>query len=508
MNNPDADTLARKFAEMCKISMPEYEVLDKGGEPHLAIHVGRLNHLYTDALAQLRTALPDNRFSQYVYLKPVTPPSWLRSDECQLLQGLLAESLTIGKESLRSDFHAKSIPFLGGEERRISNQANHVVFGRRGAGKSSLLLHACMTAEREGKPFVWLAMQNYQGRRDFLVIPQVLYEVFDAMSALGHSEASLVQLRKIASNLEAKGQSLAYAEINTVLPTLKRHILPFVQQHQRFYIFVDDLHLLHPDLQPYLLSTLYSFSRGNSIFIKATAIENLTRLYNPNDQIGLQPPGDAQVIRLDYNLVNPGAAYDHIRNILNSYVQYVGIPSISSLAGMSTLQRLTWVCAGVPRDALYILNNAITKAIAARRKSVTVTDINMAAADSMIEKERYVSADVAGNSGPIQHVIEDIKEFCKESKRNAFLVHIEFNNPRYQLMHKVSDLRFIHVLHPGITPEKAGEKYEVFLLDYAFYTGFRKTPSIKEVVAKPTTPTVKQLRKLPRYDYNQRLPNV
>ena len=215
---------------------------------------------------------------------------------------------------------------------------------------------------------------------------------------------------------------------------------------------------------------------------------------------------DAQVIRLDYNLVNPGAAFRHVEKIVGSYAQYVGIPSLSSLAGKKVVERLVWVSAGVPRDALYIFNNAVTKALAAGRKKVAVTDINMAAADSLTEKERYVSDDVAEDAVLVMGVVNDIKDYClKEIRSNAFLISLDTSDPRYRMIKKVSDLRFIHVLHPGITPGRAGEKYEAYMLDYAFYTGFRKAPSVKEFVSKQTQLSAKDLRKLERYPYNKRV---
>ncbi|HUS44598.1 MAG TPA: ATP-binding protein [Phycisphaerae bacterium] len=505
----DAKEFAGRFARICNIAPPPYSVVDKAGEEYLALHVGTANKVYEEGLARTNSELESsNAFANRAFLKRKRPANWLNSSECQILQGLLTESLTIGKASLESDFHAKSIPFLGGEERRIINDTNHVVFGRRGAGKSTLVLHSCFRARTGNVPFAWIAMQQYQGRDDLLVIPQVLLEIVQALSSCASSfSQDMERLRDIALTMEEQGPDLSFADIRLALPHVARHLLPLVQARGRLFLFIDDLHLLHPSVQPLFLAALYSFARGNNIYLKITAIENLTRLYDHQEQVGFQTPGDAQVIRLDYNLVNPGAAYKHISRILESYVTYVGIPSIKSLsAGKKVLERLTWACAGVPRDALYIFNNAISKAISAGRTRVSVTDINMAAADSMIEKERYICDDVEDGMSVVHRIIEDLKTFClKEIKCNAFLVHIDVSNPKYGLIQKVSDLRFIHVLHPGITPERAGEKYQVFLLDYAFYTGFRKTPSVKEVVSKPEMPPAKQLRKLKRYDYEHRL---
>jgi len=499
--------LLERFATHCDTTVPQYSLIDKAGEEYLAIHVGSINDFYTDALAAVREELASsNEYADRVFLKPSVPKPWLQSLEVQILQRVLSESLTVGKGTLDSRFHEKFIPFLGGEERRIYSAANHVVFGRRGAGKSSLVLYACNQAKRDEKPYSWIAIQQYRGRDDLQVIPQVLYEIVDSVSKFDAADSSRIdRLKKIIFNLEDKGGDLTKEAINQVLPVFARDFLEFVREHGEFYIFLDDLHLLHPRLQPFFLSALYSFSRGNNVYLKITAIENLTTLINERHHEGLQTPGDAQVIRLDYNLVDPGAALMHLRQILGSYARYVGLPSLSSIAGKVVIERLAWVSAGVPRDALYIFNNAVTKAIAANRKSVAVTDINMAAADSLTEKERYISDDVVEDGALMASIINDIKDFCLKSiHSNAFLVRLDSSDARYRIIKKVSDLRFIHVIHPGITPERAGEKYEAYMLDYAFYTGFRKAPSVKEFQSTPTQPTAKDLRKLQRYPYAQR----
>ncbi len=84
---------------------------------------------------------------------------------------------------------------------------------------------------------------------------------------------------------------------------------------------------------------------------------------------------------------------------------------------------------------------------------IAVTDINMAAADSLTEKERYVSDDVAEDAALVMSVVNDIKDYClREVRSNAFLIRLDSTDACYRLIKKISDLRFIHVLHPGITP--------------------------------------------------------
>jgi hypothetical protein len=508
MLSKDAKRIVESFAALCNTAAPRYEVVNKAGQDYLAIHVGGINDVYTAAVERLKADFErTSPFGERLFLRETTPAAWLLSQETQILQRLISESLTVGRSTLDSDFHEKFIPFLGGEEGRIYSKANHVVFGRRGAGKSSLVLYACHQARKAGFPFCWIAIQQYRRRSDLQVVPQILAEIVEALRGEPGAEPVRVEsLMRIVRGLEERRENLTKTEIAQVLPLFAREFLPFVKKRGQYYLFIDDLHLLHPNLQPFFLSSLYSFSRGNNVHLKITAIENLTRLQNEGEQEGLQTPGDAQIIRLDYNLVDPGRAHEHITEIITSYVKYVGIPSPQALCGKGVAERLTWVSAGVPRDALYIFSNAITKAIAGKRKRIGLVDVNMSAADSLTEKEQHVSEDVGEDASSVLRAVDDIKAFClREIKSNAFLVHLKSANKLYQIIKKASDLRFIHVLHPGITPEKAGEKYEAFMLDYAFYTGFRKAPSVRELRPTPTTTSAKELRKLQRYPYETRL---
>ena len=130
MTDSAAQEFVERFATRCNTTVPQWTLIDKAGQSYLAIHVGSINDLYTATLAAVREELSDtNEYADQVFLKPVTPKPWLRSQEMQFLQRILVESLTVGKATLDSGFHRKFIPFLGGEERQIYSEANHVVRG-------------------------------------------------------------------------------------------------------------------------------------------------------------------------------------------------------------------------------------------------------------------------------------------------------------------------------------------------------------------------------------------
>lgn len=197
----------------------------------------------------------------------------------------------------------------------------------------------------------------------------------------------------------------------------------------------------------------------------------------------------------------PDKAEAHIEGILDAHAVYCGLPSVRFLCvGKQVLSRLVWVSAGVPRDALNMFAQAITKAMTGGRRLVSVTDVNMAASEMVSQKVRDVELDVLDKSveNDLQTVLETVKEFCIKTKRtNAFLSEICSDNKLYRPILELVDMRLIHVISEGITVGDAGRKYLALILDYGFYTGVRAAQSVDLFNKQTGKVAYKDLRKLP-----------
>jgi hypothetical protein len=283
-------------------------------------------------------------------------------------------------------------------------------------------------------------------------------------------------------------------------------LAPLGAQTGELFVFLDDFHVVTPTLQPKLLDVIYGISRGNRIFLKVSAIETLTRTFDPVTRIGLEVPHDAQLIRLDYNLTVPDKATQHIQMILDSHAVYCGLPSIRKLCTSNdVLPRLTWVAAGVPRDALNLYAQAMTKAILLNRKQVSVSDVNVAASEALNTKLKDLETDASSEAGNLQALLEDLREFCiKDVRRNAFLLEIRGDDPLYDGVRKLVDLRLLHVINEGITIGEAGRKYLGLILDYGFYIGIRATRSVDLFNRQTQRVAYKDLRHLPVYEQRSR----
>ena len=67
----------------------------------------------------------------------------------------------------------------------------------------------------------------------------------------------------------------------------------------------------------------------------------------------------------------------------------------------------------------------------------------------------------------LKRVMGFVEDFCLEKQRvNGFLIRSE-QSPERQAVEVLSDLRLVHLIHQTITPHKAGERYQAYLLDYS-----------------------------------------
>jgi hypothetical protein len=492
------DAIKRAFEKESGLQELPYELREREGNSVLVLKVANPTERLFRILEQVRDRFgSEENGAPVVTLARKPGTNLLQGPEGKLLLKTLAESLNVNRYSFESDFLARyTMPVTGAEEQIIAS-ANHVVFGRRGAGKSTLLLYALHTRNGSSRPSVWVDMQVYARRQDDGVISDVFAEIItQAERDLGgrpEYRETLAALRNPGSSEQAVRQRL---------PTLRRLLALFASQGKELFIFLDDFHVLGENLQPRLLDMLYAVCRGNKLYLKLSAIETLTRTYDPQNREGLEIQHDAQIVPLDYNLTMPDKATQHIEAILDSHAAYCGLPSIRRLStSADVVPRLTWVAAGVPRDALSLFSQAITKAILADRPRVSVSNVNVAASETINTKLRELEADASGAAHPLRSLLEAIEDFCvKQQRRNAFLVEIRSDDVTYENVRKLVDLRLLHVINEGITIGAVGRKYLGLILDYGFYTGIRAARSVDLFNRQTGRVAYKDLRTLPVFE--------
>ncbi len=109
-----------------------------------------------------------------VTLKKDSKGNLLNRPEGQALVQALSESLNVNRYSVEKDFMDRYTASVAGAEPQIVASANHIVFGRRGAGKSMLLLYALYERTNDNSPSIWIDLQVYAQRDDYEAIADIL----------------------------------------------------------------------------------------------------------------------------------------------------------------------------------------------------------------------------------------------------------------------------------------------------------------------------------------------
>jgi hypothetical protein len=494
------DTAIAVFSQV--VGVPHVDATTElvGNQEFLKFKVGRRSPIYEYALRQTLKSLPEgDPYQGLLGLQVESPESFPGSMEADVLLGLLARSTRSVSQSASRFLEGQYVPFQNNEETQAIQPATHLIVGRRGVGKSTLILKAQSLLDRTASIPVVLDMQPYAHRNDQDVLVDVLSDLSRTCAqAVRHKYPDCLAISKkldefstqvLDGTIRPERSSAAFRRIVAELTTAANADL---------FVFLDDYHLLNSEQQPRIAETIHGALKGARGWLKLAGLRSLLRVYDPKAKMGLQSPGDAQVISLDLTLVDPEAAEDHLRRILSNFLALVGIENMNEAIAQKAFHRLVWANAGVPRDFLQMYARSLEQAARASRRRVELSDANLAIGEFGQQKMADLEQDARNEESEIKKALTAIEEKClEEEKTNAFLIRNE-STPEYRAVQTLSDLRLLHLLHQTITPHKAGERYEAYMLDYSLFTGFRRRPSIKQMLpADGKQFKASELRKLP-----------
>lgn len=479
----------------------DHTIKDRADGPFLLFELAKPHDRFFRAIEHALTTVPaDNPLRERTTItkRRKTPADRLSLPETQVLRAAISESLTIDRHSFEEDFFSRYTSSVTNFENQIVTNANFIVYGRRGSGKSSLLSYALHTLEQKKLPFAWIAMQVFAGRSDLRLVVDVISNIVQQLREHQHDGSAYQSALSQIELLERATEAEFPRALQRSLPKLQSFVASVSGIQRVVTIFLDDFHVIAEAIQPNVLSVLYGITRGQRAYLKLSGIEQLSRLWDVHTRSGLQPNQDAQILRLDHNLTMPDRSKRHIVGILDAQARYCALPDIRFLTSDRALSRLVWVAAAVPRDALSLFSLAISKGIAKGEKRVSVTSINAAASESADAKLKDIDQDATGQKVQITETLERVTDFCVQNQRtNAFLLEIRNSHPVYQAIQRLIALRFVHVLHEGITPHRAGTRFVALMLDYGFYVGIRAARSVELFQKEPSTILAKDLRRLP-----------
>jgi hypothetical protein len=445
----------------------------------------------------------------------------------------LDKLISLIKDSFRvREDHDPIYVDLGGHLQRIGADQHQVVFGRRGSGKSCLLVHYHRAARPETTLSIYVSADEIKrlGYPDLLIriliallreFPQgpverarglIPFLRTDAQRQIKELE-SLLDRAEHADVTEQKGRERAggiaspsgvpvpsadyrrtssdqrtSAFVEAKLDTLERHLQDYKRtlrevlersRYNRVTFLLDDYYLVHPSLQPDVIDYLHRLFRGTKAYLKIGTVRHRTSLarYDGGQTIGIELYQDAEALDLDQTFEDIGATHNYLAAMLDSMGERVGIENVSKThLSPDGLFQLTLASGGVPRDYLNVFVEAIQIARElGHTKWLTPTTVYKGAYRIM-RRTKLVNLreDVGADAARLERAYQRLLNFClREKRKTAFLISEDeaTSQPNeHELVQQLTDFKLIHVVEPD-TSAASGRpgRYEAYTLDFAFF---------------------------------------
>ena len=370
---------------------------------------------------------------------------------------------------------------------------HHLIFGRRGTGKTALMVEAKQRVENEGCLSYWINMLTHRGGPANRIFVWICRDLCEKMQVFYSKKKRIPQLLALISKLQDDADKLltekeiSTDEVSRLVPYMQNVIRQFADTNAtRFYIFLDDLHYLPSAEQPKLLDLVHGAVRDSDAWLKVAGIRHLTRWFQEKPPLGLQTGHDADHIDLDVTLEEPSRAKTFLEQVFLRYARHVGISSLSSILSPTALDRLVLASGAVPRDYLSLSANAIGQARTREKaRRVGVQDVGQAAGEAAKVKIAELEEDAASSEDTPNRIkgLQQIRSFCEE--KNCTFFQIDFrdreDHPKeYSIIKELTDGRLIHLVRASLSDiQKAGRRYEVYMLDLSQFSSERFKLRIK-----------------------------
>jgi hypothetical protein len=365
----------------------------------------------------------------------------------------------------------------------VGASRHQFIYGRRGVGKTALLLEAKRQAEQSGHATVWInahVLRQLDAAQAFSVLAEQILASLARFggTSTGQSFSRLqIEAEKFGELRESGGTEPS--QIGMRLPALNQVLRSVLRDGLlRLYIYIDDFYLLPISVQPVFLDYLAAMLRDCDGWLKIASIERLTRPFEPSSRIGLEFPHDARSIDLDVTLEDPAAAQSFLESLVLNYTTTAGLGAPSTIAKSEALGRLVLASGGVPRDYMNLFASSIVIARAARAlaREVGKEDVAVAAGRSASGKKRDLELDVATeNARRLLTALERISGYVKGLGFTYFLVNAaQQTHPMYDVLGQLVDLRFAHLVQASLSDQhRPGIRYQAYVLDLSEFADIR-----------------------------------
>jgi Cdc6-like AAA superfamily ATPase len=368
--------------------------------------------------------------------------------------------------------------------RDVVTRQNHVIFGRRGCGKT-LLLHESVRQVKKSIRIVYINCEDYKQHSFPNVLIEILDQLFGELEShlpgwFGRKRKSRVLIREIRAELSklqeradevdtkvketasregsSKGaigvsaggltlgaeavaaQKAAIEEeyerhdskihkLNLLLPRLKKQISEFFdlsKEVKTIYLQLDDFYHLPRTMQPHVADYIHRLCKDIPIFFKIATLRHATVLYADRGKqpTGAQERNDYQPINVDFTLADFKRTSSQLRRILYSYGARVKMKQneVDGLFRGLGFDRLVLASGGVPRDFLALLLEVLAPKMEGE-EIIGKDDVRLLSLGVFQKRIEELKTDSEQqDQDALLRGIYAIRKFCLEKQVNVFLV--------------------------------------------------------------------------------------
>lgn len=185
---------------------------------------------------------------------------------------------------------------------------------------------------------------------------------------------------------------------------------------------IDDFYLVNPEYHAEVVDYLHRLLRDTDLYLKIGTIRHRTRLSKTNGiRYGVQPYQDVDTFNLDQTLEDLDRTSSYLEDMLRKLGHEVGLADATSVMSDDARKNLVLLSGGVPRDYLNIFVEGLGRARNLNgRVRVTPTDLRQAAASLSQESKFDDLRDATGGEAPeLETLFVDMVRFCLTEKRKT-----------------------------------------------------------------------------------------
>lgn len=224
------------------------------------------------------------------------------------------------------------------------------------------------------------------------------------------------------------------------LPDYKRILQDELGRGKQEYgvFIIDDFYLINHDYQPEVIDYLHRLLRDTDLYLKVGTVRHRTTLLRTSPiHVGVQLTQDVDGFNLDRTLEDIDQTGAYLEEMLRKLGEQVGLDDATATMSDDGRKDLVLLSGGVPRDYLNIFVGGLERARGLKsRQRVTPTDLRQAAKSLSHEtKFRDLRTDAGAEVPALETLFVDLVKFCLDEKRKTAFLVSKDDVDRYPDVH-------------------------------------------------------------------------